>query len=777
MPEKEQVRSTKRSTKQSRVHQEQLSETGWDTRLEFPRFVDEAFQRYGRSRVNPNVPNVNTDWYNEVLQVAPMHNHSLTISGGNRNTRYSVGGSYFAQEGLLQDTRNKYERLNFRTKIDFDASEWLNVGGNVNISNATQYNADNGVWFRTYFAVPILPAIDELNTGATPNRIGNAQQLGYRGTQNPYINLLYNDDRNKIGKVLGNFYLDFDLIPDKLSFKTTYNYHFGVINARNVDFQYNDGENQVQSGIYKSNVTTHNQIWDNILTYEEDFGAHNIKFQGGFSYRSEVNDGLFAKGDSLDPAPTFEHQELWYLYYADFINEGTVGDRDNNEPYKFAKGEYGMSFIGRLAYNYAGRYLLYATFRRDGTNKFQQKWGNFPTFGAGWVLSEESFFNVNFVNFLKLRGSWGLLGNDGVVASVGAATLTPTTTAINDQLTPGSEVEFVYDLVDRWETTKETNVGISSDLFDGKLSLDADYYIRDTENAAVTVILPLVRDNVRRSTGEIRNSGFEMAISWSDKLTDNLSYTVGGNFATLKNEVISLGGPEYLNAGQAEFRQRSIVGQPFRAFFGYEVEGVFQSTDQISSSGLTNEFVTANNIVPGDFMFKDQNSDGVIDDLDRVVLGSYLPDLTYGLNVGVSFMKFDFSANIQGQSGHSILNRKRGEMIFTNDTNIDADLATNLWRGEGTSNIYPSAVGLRRGYNQAMSDYYVEDGSYFRIQNVRLSYQFLGGDLPEARITLTAERPLTVFDYNGFNPEVANGIDRQTYPIPAVYTIGLNIKL
>ncbi len=733
-------------------------------------FIDNAFQQYGRSRVNPNIPDVNTDWYNEVLRVAPIQNHSLSISGGNQSARYSIGGSYFAQEGLLQDTRNEYERLNFRAKVDFDASEWLNVGGNVNISNATQYNADNAVWFRTYFAVPVLPVMDEQNTAAEPYKLSNAQNLGYRSNQNPFYNLLYNDNRNQIGKILGNFFLDFDILQNnKLTFKTSYNYSYGVVNSRNVDFRYNDGQTQNLSAIRKGNSTSYNQIWDNILTYRETLGAHDITLMAGYSYRSETSTGLFARGTELDPPPTRENEELWYIpNAADKIDADNVGDSGSRE--------FGVSYLGRIAYNYDGRYLLYGTIRRDGTNKFQEKWGLFPTVGAGWVASEENFFNVGFVNFLKVRASWGQLGNDGVASAIGAPTLSQVSTAINGTLVSGLTVENTFDFLDRWETTEETNFGITSTFLGGRLSVDADYYIRDTKNAVVTILLPLIRDNVRRNSGEIRNSGFEMAINWEESISDNLSYNIGGNFATLNNEVLSLGGPQYLDAGQAEFRQRSIVGEPFRAFYGYEVEGVFQNQEQIDNSGLTNEFIASNNLAPGDFNYRDQNGDGQINDQDRVVIGSFLPNLTYGFNFGVNYKQLNLTANFQGQAGHDILNRKRGEVIFTTDTNIDADLADNLWRGEGTSNIYPSAAGIRRGYNQAMSEYFVEKGDYFRIQNVRFSYLFLGGNLPEARVTLTAERPLTVFDYNGFNPEVADGIDRQVYPIPAVYTLGLNLK-
>lgn len=736
-------------------------------------FIQNAFQRFGRSRINPNVPDVNTDWYDEVLQTAPMQNHSISVNGGNETTRYSVGVSYFQQDGLLRDTRNDYERLNFRTKLDFDVSDRLSIGGNVNISNATQFNAENAVWFKTYFAVPILPVYDDQNTAATPFGLSNAQTLGYRGSQNPFYDLLYDDNRNKIGKFLANFHFDYDIIPQKLSFRSAYNYSFSNINVRNVDFEYSDGVTDFQSSIRRSHATSYDQIWDNYLTYKENFGLHSLTAVVGYSYRSETNEGLFARGTELDPFPDRGMEELWYLALADGIDEGGVGD--------FGSRIFGASYFTRLAYNYDDRYLLYGTFRRDGNNKFQQKWGNFFTIGAGWVLSEEEFFSMPNVDFLKIRGGWGQLGNDGVTAAVGAPTIAPRFLAIDDQRVPGNVVIPTFDFVDRWETTEELNVGVTSRMFKDRLSLEADYFVRDTENAAVTIILPLIRDNVRRSVAGIRNSGFEMALNWSDKIGSDWNYSIGGNFATLNNEVLSLGGPQYLDAGSAEFRQRSIVGQPLQAFFGYETDGIFQNQAEITNSGYTSEFINDAGIEPGDFRYKDQNGDGVIDDADRVVLGSYLPDLTYGLNLSVSYKNIDFSANFQGQQGHSILNRKRGEIIFTTDTNIDAELATNLWTGEGTSNRYPSAAGLRKGWNQSMSDYFVEDGSYFRVQNIRVSYnltgkEILGTPMPDTRITFTAERPLTFFNYNGFTPEVASGIDRQTYPIPAVYTLGLNIK-
>ena len=328
----------------------------------------------------------------------------------------------------------------------------------------------------------------------------------------------------------------------------------------------------------------------------------------------------------------------------------------------------------------------------------------------------------------------------------------------------------------------EQNFGLAAQFLNNRLSLEADYFVRDTRNLAVSIIPPLFASSERRSVGEIRNQGLELNLNWRDNLSEHFSYNIGGNIATLRNKVLGLGGAQSLNAGSAEFRQISMIGSPYQAFFGYEAIGVFDTQQQVQQT-YNADFIEENNVQPGDLIFRDQNGDGIINDEDRVILGSYLPDFTWGFNLGFRYKKLEFAALLQGQSGYQILNRKRGEMIFTNDTNIDADLATNLWTPEGGSaKNYPSASGLRRDWNQSMSSYFVEDGSYFRVQNVRLSYSFLGRQIngitwPETRVTLTAERPLTMFNYNGFNPEVNNGVDREVYPVPAIYTLGLMIKL
>ncbi len=733
-------------------------------------FILNAMQKYGRSRVNPNVPDVNTDWYKEILRPAPIQNHSINLSGGSNQASYSLGTNYFAQDGIL-DMKNQYERFNLRSKLDYKVTNWLTAGGNIVFSNALKYNDESGAWNQAYFAVPIMPVYDKSNKTAWPDMWANAQDLGYRSGQNPFPTLRYNENQLKIIKLLSNFYTELQLIPEKLTFKTTYSHAYTSLDERNVNLPYFVGNSfqRKDASLTKRMSNYSNQAWDNVLTYTDRFDENSFILMAGHSYRDETYHGLSAQGLNFP----YEQEQAWYIDQAETVPPTGVSNDGARQ--------YGISYFGRLSYNYGDRYLLYATMRADGSSKYQQKWGYFPTVGVGWVISEENFMeNNSLFDYLKLRGSWGQLGNDKIQASDGASTTTIINTVFNNVMTAGTTTTSTFSSL-KWELTEETNVGLTARMFGNRLSADVDYFIRDTKNAAIYVKIPSTTSQVLKNVGIIRNSGFELTLNWSNEVSEDLSYNVGANFSTLKNEVRDLYGQPYIDGGMAEFRQRSIVGEPLLAFYGYKVLGVYQNQAEIAADPSA-----PSTAVPGDFKYQDQQKEGepgygVINDDDRVVLGSYFPNFMYGFNLGISYKNFDFSANLMGQSGNSILNRKRGELIWTADGNLDADLAINRWHGEGTSNKYPSSAGLRKGWNQKMSDYFVEDGSFVRIQNIQLAYNIKGKkvsgfELPESKIALTAERPLTLFKYNGFNPEVANGVDTQTYPIPAVYTIGLSLK-
>lgn len=734
-------------------------------------YVLNSMNRYGRNPLNANVPNVNTDWYKEILRPAAVQSHSVSASGGSEKASYSLGTSYFTQDGIL-NMNNNYNRFNLRSKVEFKATDWLTLGGNVVVSDESKYGQESSAWNSAYFAVPIMPVIDETNTVAWPDHFANAKDIAYRGAQNPFIVMSYNQNRMKAMNVMTNFHAKIDLIPNKLSFKTTYNQSYVNINNRYVGLPYDMGQGvlRLKSVISRSIGTYVDKIWDNVLTYNDTFGKHNLTVMAGQSYRNERYEGLRASAEDFP----YENETSWYLDQALTPSAESIGDG--------AANEYGLSYFGRLSYNYDGKYLLYGTMRADGSSKYQVKWGYFPTVGLGWVLSEEGFMkDISAVNFLKLRASWGQLGNDKIAASSGSSTTSTVNVALGDIKTGGTQAASTFSWLG-WEVTEETDFGISSTFLNNRLGVEADWYNRDTKNAAISVKIPMVGGSVMRNGGVIRNTGVELELNWNDKITKDLRYNIGLNVATLDNKVIDLYGQPYIDGGMAEFRQRSIVGNPLLAFYGYELAGVYQNQAEIDADPVA----VANNLIPGDFKYKDQQVEGetgygVINDDDRVVLGSYFPNLTFGGNLGLEYKNLEFSATFMGQSGNKILNRKRGEVIWTNDQNMDADLALNRWHGDGTTNSYPSSAGLKKGWNQKMSNFFVEDGSFWRIQNVQLAYNFkdlnMGNyTLPLVRVYVTADKPLTMFGYNGFTPEVPNGIDTQMYPIPAVYTVGLNVK-
>ncbi|MBG47620.1 MAG: SusC/RagA family protein [Pseudozobellia sp.] len=744
-------------------------------------FIDNAIQRYGRSRINPNVPNVNTDWYDLILRHALQQNHSLGVTGGTESTTYSVGLSFFEQEGLLK-MKNDYERFNIRTKLNFDISDRLNVGVSALMSNATRYRPEDGAFASAYFAVPTMPVLDPSKTDAYPRPYANAQDLGYRGTQNPFPLMDNTENRNKTRNTLMTFDVNYELVPDKLTFKTAYYHNFETLDVREVRLPYFYGNGNAfreNAELIKRNETFSEQTWDNTLTYNDSFGDHNLTILGGTSFRDRSFELLEVKALNFPNGPGIG-DESYYIDLADTIDTSTdsgkvrvTGD-DGTRQYFF-------SYFSRLAYNYANKYLLYGTFRADGTSKYQEKWGYFPTVGAGWVISEESFMqNVGFLNFLKLRGSWGELGNANVAASTGGITSDEVVAAFGDTSYAGIVTSSDFEAL-KWEVTAETNAGISARMFDNQLTLEADYFNRETRDAVIPVSRLLVPGETRQNVGRIRNTGFEFVLNWEKQVSENFRYNIGANFSTLDNEVLDLADQENLTTG-GDTAQRTVVGGTITPFFGLEVDGVYQTPEEISSDPAAQAAIADGLVVePGDFRFVDYNGDGIIDAQDRVDLGSYLPTYNFGFNFGMNYKAFDLSLNVIGQGGNVIANQKRFAIRQTPDPNIDRDFAINRWNGPGTSNSYPSARGIRNPWsNQFLNSFFVEKGDFVRLQNVTLGYtlpQLNGKFNPDIRFYLTAERPLTLFEYNGFTPEVANGRDNQTYPIPGVYTLGVNIKI
>ena len=724
-------------------------------------YVSESMQRYGRSRINPNVPSTNTNWFNLLVEPAQIQSHSLNFSGGSKNAAHSVAASYFSQAGMLK-SKNDYERFNLRANADFKPKKWLQTGGNIVLSNTTRHNPGN-IWLGIYRAVPILPVYDDANEDPKLNPIGfaSAQDLGYKeDMRNPAADAEYQNDRTLTNKILYNVYAEGLFLRNRLRLKTAFNQEIAFVQNRAVTPQYRVSADQqnAKSSISKSMDYYNNYIWDNSIHYNHDFGKHKVALLGGMSFRNTSSQRLAASGNDFP----FEEEEYWYLSQA----------QTKNEPSDGGSSYYGLSYFGRLSYNFSSKYLFYFTMRADGSSKYQEKWGYFPAVGLGWVLSEESFMkSVQPISFLKLRGGWGQLGNDKVPANDGFASTEPSRPIFGGQRVEGTRAQNYYSSL-KWEVVEEFNTGLSSRFLKNRLSFEADWFNRQTKNVVVDVPIPLSVRNLAQNVGILENTGWEFSMEWSDKIGD-MTYSVNGNLSTLKNRVTDLGGIPYIYHGDDKI---SRVGDPFRAFYGHEVIGVYQNQQEIDNDPTA---VKEGNIEPGDFKYKDQNGDGVIDGDDRIILGSHIPTLTYGFGFSVGYKGIELSVTTQGQAGHAIQNEKRAWADRRPAVNVDQDLALNRWHGENTTNKYPSAAGIRKGWNNRTNSFFIESASYFRIQNIQLAYTIqqntFMNHFPKTRFYVTADRPYTYFTYNGFSPEVAGGIDENTYPLSTIITLGVKI--
>lgn len=735
--------------------------------------IDMAMQRFGRSRINPNIPDVNTDWYKETLRVAEISSHDIQVNGGTDKVAYSVGGNFLFQEGILK-MKNSFERFNLRAKVDAKVRDWLTVGANFLNSRAVKYADEGSAWQLTYYAVPILPVTDQNFTDATSTPYADAREIGYRGSQNPFPLLNNSDRRGERRRTTANIYTDFTIIPNKLKFKSTLSYNYRATNDRNVLLPYYISDNfqrqTEQSSITRNNSVQENYIIDNVLTYTNSFGDHDLTFLAGTSFRDDYFRSFGANGN-FDPSGAFlrDNEKTWY------INNTAP---DSRIAYDGGSRFYGFSYFGRASYKYLDKYIAYATYRAEGSNKYDQTYVHLPAVGLAWVVSREDFFGApkNF-NFLKLRAGWGRLANDAVPASIPQSANT-TSTVFNDNQYTGFQFSTAADDLG-WEFTEELNVGATANLFDNRLSLELDYFIKDTKNLAIPV-LPLVGTDVSfQNVGSVRNKGFELTAGWNQKLTDDLSLSLSGNFSSIKNEITDLEGQPHLDRGSAEFRQRLEVGQPINVFYGWVLDGVYQNNAEIAADPTAQAAINDGVVVkPGYFRYKDLNNDGVLDAQDRTHLGSPVPTYYYGANLGLNYKDFELSVQVYGQGGNVILNRNRAEVIRTQGRNVDAQLAINRWRGEGTSNSYPSSEGYRQLWNQRMSGFWLDEGDFFRVQNIQIAYNLSVQNLPDIRLSFTADRPfISTKSFNGFNPEVGfDGVDLQTYPVPSVYSLGVKIK-
>jgi TonB-linked SusC/RagA family outer membrane protein len=726
-------------------------------------------------KVAANYP-ASTDWYSQLVRNALTHSHTIDISGGTDKTNYSIGGNYFYQEGIMKAV-NDYERYNFRARLDQKVTDWLNMGFNTVVSNYTKNIPNNDAFFQAFVNPPVYKPYDNTNTGAYPVLFGSPQQYGF-GNQygNPVATAYYNNQKEDGMNLVFSTFAEFAL-GSKLKFRSSYNLDYVFFKNQNYTPQYNVGGSQgvTNSSLTKTFNLTTKQIVDNLLTYTDKVGKNSFSVLLGQSTRIEKQS--FLTGTAIN-VPGFDAQSI-YLVNGSYSNQSTT---DGGYTYN------GLSFFTRGTYNYADKYLATLTFRADGSSKYQDKWGYFPSLGLGWIMTSEDFMkNQTFFQYLKARASYGMLGNDNVPAnsSVTLGTTGAASSAVfGNTLVTGVGAQTVVQNYLKWEVVNEFDLGFDFSLVDQKLTGSLDYYNRITNN--VVFEAPIATGggvaNLLSNNGQVQNQGAELNLNWDEKITKDLSYHIGFNATTIANKVLALNGRNTPIPGAqigGTYATQTKVGYPIGGFWGYQIIGVYNTRGQALSDPVS----FAGYRDAGYFQFKDQNNDKTITEADKVYLGSAIPWLNSGIDFGLNYKKMDVSVTIQGQFGNKILNAKRMNRNVFADGNYDLNFVQNAWTTSNHSQTYPSAEAYSSGDVANSLSFFVEDGSYVRIQNIQVGYtfdKFIG--MKNMRVYLSAQRPFTYFTYNGFSPEVSgtpisNGVDTNVYPMQAVYTIGLKINL
>lgn len=719
---------------------------------------------------------LSTDWYSNLLRNSLTHSHTLDVSGATQKTNYSVGLSYLFQDGIMQ-ADNRYDRLNFRTRLDQNVTAWLDLGVNTVVSRYTQTAADASAFFQAFVNPPVYGIYNEDNTAAYPVKYDSPQLYGFGNSYaNPYALAQYNENGEKGLNLVFSAYAQLKFLSDRLKIRTSYNLDYGTYRSQSYVPEYFVGGSQgvTVSSLSKTFAQSDRHIVDNTITYSDRIGLHSFSAMLGQSTRIERFTALSGSAVSV---PAYDEQSK-------YIGNGSNSNSSVNDlspsPYLY----HGVSFFTRGTYNYNDRYLATLTFRADGSSKYNKKWGFFPSVGLGWVVTGEPFMaKQDVVNFLKIRASWGLLGNDNVPANstvILGNIGTGVSAVFGDNLYDGLGAQTVLQNYLRWEVVNEWDLGVDFAFLNNRLSGELDYYHRTTDN--VVFYVPIATGGgtaeLLNNNGRVLNSGLELTLGWSDTVGKDFQYSLGMNMTTISNKVLELQGRDYIPGAsvRGNYSTRTQVGYPIGSFWGYKIDGVYASDAEAAADPVWQEVKAA-----GYFKYTDIDGNGVINEDDKTYLGSPIPWLIGGLDFGLAWKNLDFSLAFQWQVGNKVLNAKRMNRDVFTDGNYDLNFYENVWLPSRPSETYPSAAAYNSAFVQQANEFFVEDASYFRIQNVQIGYTFskLRG-VSQMRISLTAQRPYTYFKYNGFTPEVsgspiASGVDTSTYPLQSSYTLGLKL--
>ena len=743
-----------------------------------------ATQTYGQT---------NTDWQDEYFKKGNMHQHNIGLSGGNEVSRFYASAGYMDQEGTAPSVA--FKRYNFRLNSDHILSKVFTFGENLYISYGDQRFDNNETGARTNLVnvirnMPHMPVYDPTTNG------------GYRGVNtvldggdptNPVEDAaLKNPGDRTTAKILGTAYLDINFTK-WLKFRST----FGVDYANGLTYRFapifNNGGTVAGSSATQATITNNRNVstvllFTEQLTFDRTFGDHHVNAIAVYEQQGQKTATENASGNQLsNDLKTINNASN--LAVTNLSGENTL-----------------ISILGRVNYDFKGKYLLSGAVRRDGLSVWapDKKWATFPSGSIGWRIDQEDFMqNQTKISELKLRVGYGLTGLNGTVLGN-----TPWLVTVNansayypfgNSLTsgPASSIQRLGNKELEWEKTEQLNIGVDLGLLRNKLTLSAEYFNRKTDNLILAVptspSMGYIQTNVNQNVAAMENNGFELQLGYNQREGD-FKWNVSGNMSVITNEVVKMaeGVPNIEAGSDADFGAYPItntaVGQPVQSFYGWVVEGIFQNAAEVAGHA-TQTAGTA----PGDLKFQDTNKDGKIDLADRQFLGSFIPDLTYALNFGANYKNFDASVFFQGVQGNKIYNAARviteGMIRFFNA----GTQVLNAWTPTNTNTNIPRAITSDPNQNARTSTRFLEDGSYLRLKNIMIGYNIplaslqsmTKGIVSNFRIYVAAQNLLTFTDYSGYDPEVGNrtpnssltnGIDFAVYPQPKAYQVGIQVN-
>jgi len=763
-----------------------------------------------------------SDWQKETFNKnAPVSNHQITISGASDKINYYLSLGYYSQSGIVGGNfdRSNYDRLTIGTKTKYnllDATKERNFLSKLDLTIDINYARihSTSISVNSQYGSPLGSAL-ALSPILTPTLTGDAaiaQNQKYAGTAdyvpmydksrnlymlagsdynemvNPLASLSLPGAKNWSHKVVANFAIDINLW-DGLKYRFTYGADQSFWGYDSHTIKYYLTANNKSTKTSATSDSERGTVWqiENTLIWDKTFGKHSVSLILGQS--AFKNKGYYLGGTRYGLVdPTGEKASIDYA----------TGLAENGDMSTWGgpTAVHSMaSLFSRVSYNYAERYMLQATIRRDGSSRFgsNNKYATFPSFSLGWNVTNESFMQKrpDWFNNMKLRLSWGKNGNENI-GNFGYVVLTSTGNnyilGSSESVITGVKASGLANSDLKWEESRQTDIGADFGFFNKALTFTVDWYKKVTNGMLMTMSIPSYVGESKPigNVGKMQNSGWEFELAYKFKIKD-ANFRIAGNASYLKNKLIEYGNEEGWanldNFQSAGTISRAQNGLPFPYFYGYKTNGIFQNQSEIDNYVDTSGKKIQPDAKPGDVRFVDVDKNGSITTSDRTKIGKGMPDWTFGLNLSAAWKGFDFSMMLQGTIGNDIYDATR--RIDIASTNLPSWML-GRWTGEGTSNKYPAFI-LGDNVNWQSSDLYVTDGSYLRLKNIQLGYTLpqrltQKALISKLRVFVSAENLLTFTKYAGFDPEISSGgtslgIDYGVYPQARIWTIGFNIGI